>query len=317
MRPVRFLWLLAALLPVHAATVADSAYTPEEDASFERGANAYAQLCHVCHGEDGRGTPIPDDPDERRLAPSLSGSRRVIGRPEYVITALLAGVTGLVDGENYQGQMVSMASYGDEWIADVASYIRNSFDNEATMITSNQVARIRKRLGRRTDPFTVEEILAMMPAALTNQASWKVTASHHSSDAQNALRGGATNAWTSRQPQAAGMWFQVELPEAIPVWDFNLASLPDDTPAGAGFPRRYKVQASMNGTEWSAPIAEGTGQSQYTLIPLAPAQAKMLRITLTAAPSNAPPWSISRMQILREGRHPSGFASKPVANSFE
>ena len=130
------------------AALADggSGFTPEEDASFERGSTAYFQLCHVCHGPDGAGATILDDPLGRRMAPSLSKSPRVVGRPEYVITALLAGVTGPVDDENYQGQMVSMASYGDAWIADVASFIRGSFDNDASMITSNQVARIRKKL---------------------------------------------------------------------------------------------------------------------------------------------------------------------------
>jgi mono/diheme cytochrome c family protein len=189
-----------------------SSDTPAEDASYERGGTAYYQLCHVCHGEDGTGAPIIDDPDNRKMAPPLSRSRRVLGRPEYVITALLTGVTGPIDEENYQSLMVSMASYNDEWIADVASYIRNSFENEASMITSNQVARIRKRLVGRTDPLTVEEIISTMPVPLTNQASWKVTASLNSTAAINAIRRWSTNAWTSGSPKPLECGFKSNCP---------------------------------------------------------------------------------------------------------
>lgn len=291
-------------------------YTPEEDASYERGAAAYSQLCHVCHGEDGAGTLIPDDPDERRLAPSLNGSRRVLGRPEYVITALLAGVAGPVDGENYQGQMVSMASYGDAWIADVASYIRTSFDNDASMITSNQVARMRKRLAGRTDSFTVEEILSMMPVALTNHSLWKASASHNSSAAANAIDGIAATAWNSEIPQKPGTWFQIELPEPVMLWDFNFES-PGDSLAMTGFPRACKVQVSLDGSQWSNPVAEGQGRGRFTLIPLNPAQARFIRVTLTSDAPEAPPWAISRTQILQAGQLAPATSASLKVNVYE
>jgi mono/diheme cytochrome c family protein len=289
----------------------------EEEASYARGGETYFQLCHVCHGQDGRGAPIVDDPEDRLMAPPLSGSRRVLGRPEYVITALLTGVTGPVDGENYQGLMVSMASYGDAWIADVATYVRNSFDNEASVITSNQVARVRQRLGGRTDPYTVEEILSLMPVPLTNQAKWKLTASHNSTKASYAITGGATNAWSSGAPQTAGMWFQIELPETVPLWDVNFASPARATLETSGFPRGYKVQVSIDGSQWSAPVAEGTGRGLYTLIHLEPVRAKVIRITLTSAPPDAPVWDINRTQILREGLPASTITRKAAPNPYE
>ena len=40
--------------------------------------------------------------------------------------------------------MVPMGANPDEWIADVASYIRNSFGNTGAMVTPEQVAAVRK-----------------------------------------------------------------------------------------------------------------------------------------------------------------------------
>ena len=299
-----------------AASDDDSGFTPQEEASFERGSTAYFQLCHVCHGPDGVGAPILDDPMGRRMAPSLSKSPRVLGRSEYAITALLAGVTGPVDDENYQGQMVSMASYGDAWVADVASFIRGSFDNDASMVTSNQVARIRKKIGGRTDAFTVEEIQSMLPVALTNQARWKATASHNPATAANAIDDVATTVWNSGVAQKEGTWFQIELPEPITLWDLNFDSSVGDG-ASAGLPRGYKVQVSLDGSKWSEPVAEGKGRGPFTMISLHPVQARFLRVTLTMSAPDAPAWAISRTQILRAGQPVPQNTRAPRGNAFE
>ena len=310
---------IVAAIPSAPEISADAAnqasdYTPEEDASYERGGVAYFQLCHACHGPDGTGAPILDDPDERRLAPSLSRSWRVTGRPEYTITALLYGVTGPVDGADYTGQMVSMSSYGDAWIADVASYIRNSFDNAAPMVTSNQVARIRKRIGDRAEPFTVAEILSTLPVALTNHAAWKATASHNSAAAAQAIHGASQSkaaAWTAGIPQDAGTWFQIELPEPVTLWEFHLESPLGVLEAPAGFPRGYKVQTSMTGTDWGKPVSEGSGRGPSTVISIDPIQTRMIRVTLISKAPEAAPWSISRTRIFQAGQ-PALKATGPV-----
>ncbi len=48
-------------------------------ASIDRGKTNYRTLCFACHGEDGKGTPIPGT--EKTMAPSLVGSKRVTGIP--------------------------------------------------------------------------------------------------------------------------------------------------------------------------------------------------------------------------------------------
>src|SRR6185312_4924499 len=73
--------------------------TPEEQTTLERGRTIYNEICFACHGDDGRGTPAPGGTaGGLTVAPSLGGSPRVIGHRDYVIKAILHGLTGPIDG---------------------------------------------------------------------------------------------------------------------------------------------------------------------------------------------------------------------------
>ena len=103
--------------------------TPEQQSSLDRGGAIYTELCFSCHGDNGRGTPTPGAAAGSTLAPSLAGSPRVNGHRDYVIKVLLHGLSGPIDGTPYPQVMVAMGSNKDQWIADIASYVRNSFGN--------------------------------------------------------------------------------------------------------------------------------------------------------------------------------------------
>ena len=61
--------------------------------------------------------------------------------------------------------MVSMAGNTDEWIADVANFVRNAFGNSGRpLITPAQVAAVRQASARRT-PWTMAELQATLPTA--------------------------------------------------------------------------------------------------------------------------------------------------------
>ena len=156
----------------------------------------------------------------------------------------------------------------------------------------------------------------MLPVALTNQTRWKATASHNSAAAANAIDDVATTVWNSGVAQKEGAWFQIELPEPVTLWDLNFDSA-GDSAAAAGFPRGYKVQVSTDGNKWSEPIATGQGRGRFTMISIHPVQVRFLRVTLTMSAPDAPPWIISRTQILQEGKPPPAFTKKSVTNSFE
>jgi len=53
----------------------------------------------------------------------------------------------------------------------------------------------------------------------------------------------------------------------------------------------------MDGTTWSAPVAEGTGVAGPNVIALIPVRAKFVRITQTATVDNVTPWSMQQVQL--------------------
>jgi glucose/arabinose dehydrogenase/mono/diheme cytochrome c family protein len=297
--------------------------TTEERRSMQRGEGIYRELCFTCHGPDGNGTPMGGATDGSTLAPPLAGSARAQAHRDYLIKVLLNGLTGPIGDKRYPGGiMVPMGSNSDTWIADVGSYVRNSFGNEAMFITPAQVAATRKATTRKT-PWTLPELEASVPAALTNTAQWKVSASHNSEAAPNPL-GSSGARWDSGAAQQPGMWFQIELPDAFTVTEVQLDSAAPGsgflvltpprgqtpTPGRGGFglptargPVAYTLQLSMDGMTWGTPVAQGAGETPTTVIPFAAAQARFLRITQTGAAANGEFWGIQQVRLYGRSGH--------------
>ena len=284
--------------------------TAEQQSSLDRGGSIYTEVCYACHGSDGRGTPTPGAAAGNTLAPSLAGSSRVNGHRDYAIKAVLHGLAGPLDGRTYPQVMVAMGTNKDQWIADVVSYVRNSFGNSSGIVTVPDVERVRASTSDRKAPWTAAELEASLPRLLVPGESWKVTASHEGHPPPQANADGGYNyrgdpaggltfmGWTTGVPQQPDMWFQVELPAPVMLTEIRFTS--STTGSGAAqtstFPRGYRVQVSADGTTWSAPVADGQGMPGVTVITFAPVRAKFVRITQTASLANAPPWS---MRLLR------------------
>ena len=66
------------------------------------------------------------------------------------------------------------------------------------------------------------EAPAALPKALTNQAEWKLSASHNSEAAMNATGTTPGARWDTGAAQQAGMWFQIELPQAARVTEVQI-----------------------------------------------------------------------------------------------
>ncbi|MDB4881937.1 MAG: coagulation factor 5/8 type domain protein, partial [Gemmatimonadetes bacterium] len=272
-------------------------FTTAQRAVLDRGAAVFRETCSQCHGETGLGRPAGPG---QTIAPALAGSPRVTGHPDYVIKTLLHGLTGPIDGKTYAGQiMVSQAQQSDDWIAAIASYLRNTMTNQASFVSPAQVAAVRARTATRTTAWTYPELASSVPALMRLQSSWKATASHNGDGAARAF---GTAGWSSVVPQQAGMWFQFELPEPATLAEIQFQSAagytpPNTPPRPLPYPRGYRVQVSMDGTAWSDPVAEGQGAGQSTLIAFTPVRAKFVRITQTATSADAPAWAMQQIQL--------------------
>ena len=100
------------------------------------------------------------------MGPALAGSPRVQGHRDYVIKTLLHGMTGPLAGQTYTQVMLPMGAQNDQWIANVASYIRNEFGNTAAFIAPADVARVRAATASRKSMWTYPELEVTLPRLL-------------------------------------------------------------------------------------------------------------------------------------------------------
>jgi hypothetical protein len=252
------------------------------------------------------GTPKPEL--RTTMAPPLAGSSRVNGHRDYVIKAVLHGLTGPLDGRTYTDVMMPQGFNDDEWIAAIASYVRRSFGNAAGFVTPADVARVRAATAARKEMWTVAELVASLPVLL-HPDGWKATASHNSAAAGDGL---TLTGWNAGAPQEAGMWFQIELPKPANVSEIQFQSPPPggtgaavgnggapvNTAEGPGFPRGYKVELSSDGSSWTQ-VAEGAAQGASTAIAFTPAAARFVRVTLTRTVESSPAFSVQGLRVYR------------------
>jgi mono/diheme cytochrome c family protein len=238
--------------------------TPDEEKRLQQGNDVFGAVCFACHGQDGTGAPMENAPAGTMMAPPLAGSPRVQGHRDYVIKVLLKGLQGPLDGKTYRDVMVPMGGT-DEWIAGIASYVRNSFGNTGGMVTPADVARVRADTAARKDPWTIAELEASLPLPLDSQ-QWKLAASHGTETAAGAstLRG-----WSSGVPQSPGMWFSIELAQPALITEVQFDSM--STMSGGGRGGRGGPAAAGPAGATGAPAASTPGAA--TAAPAAAGQA--------------------------------------------
>lgn len=113
------------------------------------GFKLFQENCATCHGPKGKGTP--------QLAPPLVGSPRLKEDPKNAIRILLHGLTGPVNGVEYNGPMAPQAGYTDEELADIASYIREHFNGSGTLWRGS-IRSIREKYKDRKNYWTLAEL---------------------------------------------------------------------------------------------------------------------------------------------------------------
>lgn len=72
---------------------------------------------------------------------------------------ILHGMTGpvLVKGTTYNSMMPAVAGLSDGDIADVVTYVRNSFGNTGAVVSEDEVKAIKAKYADRKTPWTAEE----------------------------------------------------------------------------------------------------------------------------------------------------------------
>ncbi len=130
---------------------------------YRRGAVIYAKegFCITCHQPNGKGLDASG-------FPPLNASKWVTGSEDRLIKLTLNGLLGPIEvnGKKYPGQ-VPMTPFGmmlnDQEIADVLTYVRNSFTNEANPISAAKVKEIRESIKDKKGFYSPDELLKEHP----------------------------------------------------------------------------------------------------------------------------------------------------------
>ncbi len=128
--------------------------------SYHRGKGAYTTTCFACHGADGQGiTPI---------APPLARSEWVTGSTERLAHIILNGLQGpiTVNGIHYAPPEIQpimpglglTPGFDDQTIADIMTYTRNAWGNQAPAVSAKEVAA--HRASAKKGIYTPEELMA-------------------------------------------------------------------------------------------------------------------------------------------------------------
>jgi len=152
-------WFDAQVYQPYASAEELDAYQPKSGAAamLAQGKRTYDMICGVCHGPDGMGKP--------NQAPPLAGSEWVNAKGFARLAHIpLTGLNGPleVEGKDWNLSMAPMgAALSDADLANVLSYIRESWGNKAGPVTADDIKSVRAALGARPQPLNEQQLKAL------------------------------------------------------------------------------------------------------------------------------------------------------------
>ena len=108
------------------------------DVQIERGRQVYMQTCFVCHQPGGEGVP--------NQIPPLAKSDLLMSDRTGAIRGVLQGRSGeiSVNGAKYNGTMIPLNYLTDSQIANVLTFVRNSWGNSGDAVNADEVRSLRE-----------------------------------------------------------------------------------------------------------------------------------------------------------------------------
>ncbi len=128
--------------PIVAAAAAAAAGDLTEAQQVQAGGVLFKGTCSTCHQETGKGVP--------GVFPPLAGSDFLKADKERAIAVVLNGLNGpvTVNGTEYNSVMPPMSQLNDDEIANILTYVQNSWGNDGPAVTAYEVAKVREALPR-------------------------------------------------------------------------------------------------------------------------------------------------------------------------
>jgi nitrite reductase (NO-forming) len=126
------------LKPVAQAAAAAASGTLTKEQQVSAGQSLFAGTCATCHQPDGKGLP--------GVFPPLAGSDYLAKDPKRAIGIVLHGLNGkvTVNGQEYNSVMPPMTQLNDDEVANILTYVLNSWGNPGGQVHADEVAAQRK-----------------------------------------------------------------------------------------------------------------------------------------------------------------------------
>jgi nitrite reductase (NO-forming) len=107
-----------------------------KEVQMEKGRRVFMQTCFACHQPTGLGLP--------GVFPPLAKSDWLMADPDRAIAAVVKGLSGqvTVNGKNFNGVMPPVP-INEEQVANVLTYVRNTWGNSGDPISVEQVRKVR------------------------------------------------------------------------------------------------------------------------------------------------------------------------------
>lgn len=145
--------------------------SPEEqetlrlERKINSGGKIFAARCASCHQANGLGIA--------GQYPPLDGSRWVTSDSALITNIILKGLKGEIEvkGQKYgTSAAVNMAKVeiNDREIANVVTYVRQAWSNQASEVFENEVSSVRSASSEQQDQWTGDQLQSMFPSAFSN-----------------------------------------------------------------------------------------------------------------------------------------------------
>ena len=127
--------------------------TADERKEYDLGHSLFSATCAACHQPTGLGAG--------GLAPPLVDSEWVLGSEERLVRIVLAGAQGpiTVAGGRYDSSMPSWATFNDEQLAGILTYIRRDWEQGASPVKPGTVKKIRQETATHAGAWTSDELV--------------------------------------------------------------------------------------------------------------------------------------------------------------
>jgi nitrite reductase (NO-forming) len=128
--------------PIGVAAEESEKGTLTKESQIAAGKALFMGTCSACHQAEGQGLP--------RTFPPLAKSDYLMADKKRSIEIVLNGMTGpvTVNGEDYNSVMAPLSHLADDDIANILTYVRNSWGNSGDAVSAKEVTEVRSTTKR-------------------------------------------------------------------------------------------------------------------------------------------------------------------------